>query len=147
VADVLLLRWRPPFALRAAAVALAIASCQAVIIGSGLPVLGIAAVEFLAAIGVSTFFTLWETSLQEHIPEESLSRVSSYDYVASAGMMPIGVIVAGPVAEAVGIHETLAAMSIIGAAFAVALLAVPSIRNLPRGRVALDTAAPDPAAP
>ena len=50
VADVLLLRWRPPFALRAAAAALALASCQAVIIGSGLPILAIAAVEFLAAM-------------------------------------------------------------------------------------------------
>jgi MFS family permease len=151
VADVLLLRWRPPFALRAAAVALAIASCQAVIIGSGLPVLAIAAVEFLAAMGVSAFFTLWETSLQEHIPEGSISRVSSYDYVASAGMMPIGVILAGPVSEAVGIHETLAAMSVVGAAFAVALLAVPSIRNLPRNTPppahVLDRAAPDPAVP
>lgn len=147
VADVVLLRWRPPFALRAAAAALALASCQAVIIGSGLPVAAIAAVEFCAAIGVSAFFTLWETSLQEHIPEDRISRVSSYDYVASVGMMPIGVLVAGPVSDALGIHETLAGMSVIGVAFAVALLAVPSIRNLPRGRGALGTAAPDPAVP
>jgi MFS family permease len=147
VADVLLLRWRPPFALRAAAAALALASCQAVIIGSGLPVAAIAAVEFFAAIGVSAFFTLWETSLQEHIPEDRISRVSSYDYVASAGMMPLGVLLAGPVSDAVGVHETLAGMSAIGIAFAAALLAVPSIRNLPRGRAGLGTAAPDPAVP
>jgi MFS family permease len=147
VADVLLLRWTPRFALRAAAVALAFASCQAVIIGSGLPIAAIAAVEFCAALGVSAFFTLWETSLQEHIPEDRLSRVSSYDYVASVGMMPIGVILAGPVSDALGIHETLAGMSAIGVAFALALLAVPSIRNLPRGRAALGTAAPDPAVP
>jgi MFS family permease len=146
VADLLLLRWRPRFALRAAAVGLAIASCQAIIIGSGLPILAIAAVEFLSAIGVSAFFTLWETTLQEHIPEGSLSRVSSYDYVASAGMMPLGVILAGPVSEAVGIHETLAWMSAIGIAAAVACLAVPVVRNLPRG-AAPGTAAPDPAVP
>jgi MFS family permease len=147
VADVLLLRWTPRFALRAAAVALAFASCQAVIIGSGLPILAIAAVEFVAAIGVSTFFTLWETTLQEHIPEGSLSRVSSYDYVASAGVMPLGTILAGPIAEAVGIHETLAAMSLIGVAAAVLLLALPAVRNLPRGAVVRDTAAPAPAGP
>jgi MFS family permease len=146
VADLLLLRWRPRFALRAAAAGLAIASCQAVIIGSGFPILAIAAVEFFSAIGVSAFFTLWETSLQEHIPERSISRVSSYDYVASAGMMPLGAIVAGPVSEALGIHQTLAGMSIIGALSALALLSVPSIRNLPRG-VAPGRAAPAPAAP
>jgi len=136
VADVVLIRWRPPFALRAAAVALGVASCQAVIIGSGLPVLGIAAIEFVSAIGVSAFFTLWETTLQEHIPEDRLSRVSSYDYVASAGMLPLGVVVAGPVSDALGIHATLTGMSIIGAAFAAVLLAVPSVRHLPRAAVA-----------
>ncbi|HWH95573.1 MAG TPA: MFS transporter [Baekduia sp.] len=146
VADVLLLRWRPRFALRTAAVALAFASCQAVIIGSGLPILAIGAVEFCAAIGVSAFFTLWETSLQEHIPEASLSRVSSYDYVASVGVMPVGTIVAGPISAAVGVHETLAAMSAIGVLAAILCLAVPSVRNLPRG-AARGTTAPAPAAP
>jgi predicted MFS family arabinose efflux permease len=102
--------------------------------------------EFCAAIGVSAFFTLWETSLQEHIPEGSISRVSSYDYVASAGMMPLGAIVAGPVSQALGIHETLAGMSVIGVLAAAALLAVPSIRNLPRG-AAHGRAAPAPAVP
>jgi MFS family permease len=147
VADVLLLRWHPRFALRTAAAALVLASCQAVIIGSGLPILAIAAVEFCAAIGVSAFFTLWETSLQEHIPEGKLSRVSSYDYAASAGTMPIGMLVAAPVAEAVGIHTTLAGMSVIGVAAAIALLSVRAVRDLPRAADVRGTAAPAPAAP
>lgn len=146
VADVMLLRWRPRFALRAAAGAIALASCQAVIIGSGLPIAAIAAVEFCAAMGVSAGFTLWETTLQEHIPEGSLSRVSSYDYAASAGVMPLGTIAAGPVADAVGIHATLTGMSVIGAGVALACLAVPAVRNLPRGAVP-GTAAPDPTIP
>jgi MFS family permease len=132
VGDVLLLRWRPRFALRAAALALAVGSMQAVIFGSGLPVAAIAGIEFVAAIGVSCFFTLWETSLQEHVPEHALSRVSSYDYLASAGMMPVGALLAGPVSAAAGIHETLAAMSAIGVAAALACLAVPAVRGLPR---------------
>ncbi|WCB94292.1 hypothetical protein DSM104299_03024 [Baekduia alba] len=147
VADVLLLRWHPRYALRAAAIALGFASCQAVIIGSGLPILAIAAVEFFAAIGVSAFFTLWETSLQEHIPEQSISRVSSYDYAASAGMMPVGMVVAGPVASALGIHTTLAGMSAIGVLAAIGCLSVRAVRDLPRAAAARDTAAPAPAAP
>jgi predicted MFS family arabinose efflux permease len=142
VGDVLLLRWRPRFALRAAAGALVIASTQAVIFGSGLPIGAIAAIEFVAAIGVSCFFTLWETTLQEHVPEHALSRVSSYDYLASAGMMPVGALLAGPVSDAVGIHETLAIMSAIGAATALAILASPTVRSLERG-----TAEPAPARP
>jgi hypothetical protein len=147
VSDVVLLKFRPRFALRTAAIGLGVASCQAVIIGSGLPLAAIAAVEFCAAIGVSGFFTLWETSLQEHIPEASISRVTSYDYAASAGMVPLGVIAAGPVSDAVGIHATLAGMSAIGIAAAIACLCVPAIRNLPRGAAGRDTAAPAPAAP
>ena len=102
--------------------------------------------EFFAAIGVSVFFTLWETSLQEHIPEASISRVTSYDYAASVGMIPLGVIAAGPVSEAVGIHETLAGMTAFGILAAIACLAVPAVRNLPRG-TERDTAAPAPAVP
>jgi MFS family permease len=147
VADVLLLRWNPRYALRTSAAALALASCQAVIIGSGLTIVLIACVEFFAAIGVSAFFTLWETSLQEHIPEAKLSRVSSYDFAASAGMMPIGMLVAPPVAEAIGIHATLTLMSVFGVAAAVACLSVRAVRDLPRGAGVRGTAAPAPAGP
>jgi hypothetical protein len=62
-------------------------------------------------------------------------------------VMPLGTILAGPIAEAVGIHETLAAMSVIGVAAAVLLLALPAVRNLPRAGAVRDTAAPAPAAP
>jgi MFS family permease len=146
VGNVVLVRWRPAFALRAAAIALVFASCQAVIIGSGWGIGAIAAVEFFAAIGVSLFFTLWETSLMEHIPEGAISRVTSYDYAASAGLIPLGAVVAGPVSDAVGIHATLVGMSVVGIAAALLCLCVAEVRNLPRG-AARGTAAPAPAAP
>ena len=73
-------------ALPFAALLLIGASCQAAIIGSGLTDWGIAGLELLAGICVTGTFTLWETSLQEHIPDRSLSRVSSYDYLSSAGI-------------------------------------------------------------
>jgi hypothetical protein len=60
--------------------------------------------------------------------------------------MPLGVLVAGPVSEALGIHTTLVGMSVIGAATALACLAAPAVRTLPRGDVR-DRAAPAPAAP
>jgi predicted MFS family arabinose efflux permease len=146
VGNVVLVRWRPRFALRAAAIALVFASCQAVIIGSGWAIGAIVAAEFFAAIGVSLFFTLWETSLMEHIPEDAISRVTSYDYATSAGLIPLGAIVAGPASDAFGIHATLAAMSAIGIVAALLCLAVPEVRNLPRA-AARGTAPPAPAAP
>jgi MFS family permease len=133
--DLLLLRVRPPHALRTAGLALLLASCQAAVYGSGVALAGICALQFVAGIGVTAFFTLWEVSLQEHIPGESLSRVSSFDYLSSTILMPIGTAVVGPIAASVGTHRTLVAMSAIGLACALGFLALPSVRSLPRGAV------------
>jgi hypothetical protein len=79
---------------------------------------------------VSVAFTLWEMSLQQHIPSRALSRVSSYDFTASAGLMPIGLALAGPIADAAGLHATLRLMSLIGMVSALACLTVPAVREL-----------------
>ena len=133
VADVLLLRWRPSRALATAGVALIFASTQAAIYGSGVPLGPMLVLQALAGIGVGTFFTLWEVSLQEHVPGEALSRVSSFDYLAASALMPVSTALIGPIADAVGVQETLIAMSAIGVSCAVAFLAVPGVRALPRG--------------
>jgi MFS family permease len=131
--DVFLLRVRPRHALRTAGIALLLASSQAAVYGSGAALAGLCALQFVAGIGVTTFFTLWEVTLQEHIPGDSLSRVSSFDYLASTILMPVGTAVVGPIATAIGTHRTLLGMSAIGIACAVAFLAVPAVRALPRG--------------
>jgi hypothetical protein len=131
--DLLLLRWRPVHALRTCVLMLAVASTQAVIFGSGLPLGVICAVEALAAVGVTMMFGLWETSLSEHIPTGELSRVSSYDYMVNVGLVPVGVALAAPFADAVGVHTALALMSAVGVATAVALLSGRSVRTLGRG--------------
>jgi MFS family permease len=133
VGDLLLLRIRPRRALRVAALALIAASCQAAVYGSGLPLGPVLALQFATGIGVTAFFTLWEVSLQEHVPGEALSRVSSFDYLAGTILMPLGSALAGPIATAVGAQATLLAMSALGVAGALAFLAVPAVRTLPRG--------------
>jgi MFS family permease len=126
--------YRLPFRrpMRAAVIGLVIASTQAAIIGSGLPVVAIAALEAVTGVAVSLAFTLWETSLQQHIPSRALSRVSSYDFTASVGLMPIGLALAGPLADGIGLHAALRLMTLVGVASALACLAVPSVRALAR---------------
>ena len=118
-----------PMALAAAA--LAVASCQAVIIGSGSSLALIATLEAVTGIAVSLFFVLWETALHTHIPQAALSRVSSYDHLLSAGLMPLGLALVGPVSESLGVRPTLFAMTIIAVPAALALLCVPAVRRLP----------------
>src|SRR3954471_8733925 len=132
VGDVLFLSWRPRFALRVAALLLVGASCQAAIIGSGLGPWGIGALELLAGICVTGCFTLWETTLQEHIPDRALSRVSSYDYLTSAGVIPLGNVVVGAVSASVGVHTALVGMSVVGLLVAAGVAVMPSVRRLPR---------------
>ncbi len=134
--DLLLLRWRPQFALRVASLMLVGASCQAAFIGSGLGTWTIAGLEVLAGVCVTGTFTLWETSLQEHVPDRALSRVSSYDYLTSAGMIPLGNIVIGAISASAGVRPSLFVMTALGVAAALGIGAVPAVRRLPRVAVA-----------
>lgn len=130
--DLLLLRWRPAFALRIASLMLIGASCQAAFIGSGLGTWAIASLEVLAGICVTGTFTLWETSLQEHVPDRALSRVSSYDYLTTAGLIPLGNLTIGFLTAAIGLHPALLAMTVVGVMAAVTIASVPAVRRLPR---------------
>jgi hypothetical protein len=127
------MRWQPAHAIRVASLLLVGASCQAAFIGSGLGTWGIGALEFFAGICVTGAFTLWETSLGEHIPDRSLSRVSSYDYLSSNGAIPLGNVLAGAASAAYGLHATLLAMTVIGVGASLAVAALPGVRRLPRG--------------
>jgi hypothetical protein len=116
------------------AAALVGACTQAVIIGSGLGTVGIAALELLAGACVALFFTLWDLSIQEQIPPHAISRVSAYDFSVSLGLMPLGMAVCGPIADAIGLDATLRWMSAIGIAVALAWLVQPSVRAVRRPR-------------
>jgi hypothetical protein len=133
VGDVLLLAWRPTYALRVGALMLVGSSCQAAIIGSHLPVWGIGLLELLTGVCVTGMFTLWDTSLGEHIPPWALSRVSSYDYLASTGMIPLGNVLVGGLAAVLGIYPTLMVMTVCGIGAAVVVVSTPAVRRLPRG--------------
>ena len=130
--QVLLLHWRPQRAIRASALCLLVASCQAAILGSGLPIGAIAALEGIAGMFVTAYFTLWETSIQEHIPANAVSRVGSYDLLVSIGLLPFGTAIFGPLSEILGLQETLTLMSVIGVGAGALVLSVPSVRSLGR---------------
>ena len=73
--------------------------------------------------------SVWESTLQRHIPDESLSRVSAYDWFGSYAFYPVGLALWGVAAGAIGVHESLWVAFGLLAASAAALLAVPDIRQ------------------
>lgn len=132
VGNVIALRWRPRRPMLVVAAGMTLASTQAAIIGSGLPLGVIAGLEGVAGIGVALVFTLWDSALQEFVPERALSRVTSYDFFLSIGLSAVGAAIAGPTADAVGLQPTLLAMSAIGVCVSLAVMATPSVRSLRR---------------
>jgi predicted MFS family arabinose efflux permease len=73
---------------------------------------------------------VWESTLQRHVPTESLSRVSAYDWFGSLAFSPLGLAVWGPIAGAIGIGQALWLAFALWILVLVALLAVPDVRRL-----------------
>jgi MFS family permease len=90
----------------------------------------VAAGALLAGGGNMIFNSLWETSLQQHIPASALSRVSAYDWFGSLAFQPLGLVLAGPAAAAIGISRTLWVATAVTLAMAVLVIATPSVRQL-----------------
>lgn len=100
---------------------------------------------FVSGLGIEQFGVAWETTMQEHVPAERLARVYSYDMFGSIIVIPIGQLLAGPIAEAVGVHRTLAGAAFLIAVATVGMLCSRDVRHL-RHRLS-PTADPQPATP
>jgi len=83
-----------------------------------------------SGISIEVFMVTWNTSLQSHVPEESYSRVSSYDTLGSFGIAPLGIVMAGPLAMHFGVNTILFITGTTTLVAAIASLAVSSVRNL-----------------
>ncbi|SNX56088.1 predicted MFS family arabinose efflux permease [Streptomyces sp. TLI_55] len=106
-----------------AAVPIALLSARA-------PVWVIAAAMFAAGVASDVFGVLWSTTVQREIPEHVLSRVSSYDWFGSLSLAPLGLLVAGPIASAVGVGPALAGCSALVVLATAAALLSPQVRTL-----------------
>ena len=62
----------------------------------------IAFFAFLVGVALDIFYVLWITTLQQQIPKESLSKVMAYDVLGSLALAPLGIAIAGPLAEEFG---------------------------------------------
>lgn len=83
-----------------------------------------------SGLTIEFFMVTWATSMQNHIPEESYSRVSAYDALGSYGIAPIGIVIAGPLASYFDVSTMLIATGTLTLISACASLTVKSVRNL-----------------
>jgi MFS family permease len=86
----------------------------------------------VTGFGNMLFNTLWETTLQQHIPPASLSRISAYDWFGSLLCDPLGFALAAVVAAGIGMSRTLWIAAAVDLVAVAATLAAPSVRHLQR---------------
>jgi MFS family permease len=84
----------------------------------------------LAGAGLSLFDVWWQTALAQRIPANALSRVSSYDWMGSLALLPLGYLLAGPIGEAIGPAEVLIVGGAVGVAISALGLAIPDVWRL-----------------
>jgi MFS family permease len=90
-----------------------------------------AAAALLAGAGLAVANNLWETTQQRHVPPELLSRVTSYDWFGSLAAVPVGMLLWGPIGEAIGVGEALWIAFALQLASILVLFAVREVRELP----------------
>ena len=119
-------------------------------VAPSLLLLGLRAPAILVAIatvptGLAMQFanTVYETAMQQHVPDQALSRVAAYDWMGSTVLRPIGYVVVGPLAAVIGNRATLLGSAALMVGAELATLMVPSVRNLPR-RPRADELLPEP---
>ena len=127
VGGMVALRFRPSRPLLASCIAATPILLQPLGIALRLPVPALVAIAVVSGIGLAIHLALWFTVFQQHVPASARSRVSSYDALGSFVLMPLGSAIAGPVAGAVGVTETLVATAAIEAACFAVIIAQPSV--------------------
>lgn len=86
-------------------------------------------IALLDGASAAFFNAIWFTALQTEVPAEELSRVSSWDYLGSLALVPLGQAAAGVIGGTIGITTTLYGAAVLSLILIVCTLALPSVRN------------------
>jgi MFS family permease len=132
VGGLLCLRWRPRRGLYAGTALLPLTALFpfAMAVGGSLPL--VLAGAFLHGFGLQVFDVQWQVAIQENVPEEKLARVYSFDAVGSFVARPLGLVLTGPVAEAVGFSRWLVVVGAVMSGSALLSLLSADVRGLRR---------------
>lgn len=132
VGGLVAVRWQPRRAVffGTALVAVEAAPLLALAVAPGTVVMAVTLA--LTGFAMEQFSIAWDLALQEHIPPDRLARVYSYDAVGSFVAIPVGQIIAGPVAAAIGAQPALlggAAIVVLATAGALSSSSVRTLRT------------------
>jgi MFS family permease len=126
------LRWRPRRGLRIGTACLALTACfpLAMALSDQLWVILVGA--GLHGLGLEIFDQNWEISIVQNVPPDKLARVFSFDVVGSFVARPLGLVVTGPIASAVGYDEWLIVVAAVMGGSSLLALGSREVRRLER---------------
>ena len=101
-------------------------------LGAHPTLLPLVVLAFVSGCGIEVFSIGWQTALHEHIPNDVLSRVSSYDALGSFVAMPLGQLAFGPLSQVFDARDLMVVSAVVFVLIALATLASSSVRNLER---------------
>jgi MFS family permease len=102
------------------------------------------AVYGLRGVSVGILVAVWNTTLQTQVSKESLGRVTAWDWMASLALWPVGLAVAGPLAQAFGVTAMCWATGILGLFAAFWVLLVKDVWRLRPAAVTAGSAGSPP---
>jgi predicted MFS family arabinose efflux permease len=107
-----------------------------------LPLPVICVTSFLLGVAIETMAVLWTVTMAAKIPADKLARVSAYDGLGTTMGMPVGALVAGPLAARIGVSATqygAAAITLVASALA---LIPRDVRTMRAGPAPQDSVEP-----
>ena len=99
-------------------------------LGLGQPIAIVLVLAFVSGAIYSLQGIAWESSLQQHVPPQMLSRISSYDEVVSYTAIPVGQLLVGPLAEQIGAATVTTWSAVLYGLASLAPLMVRQVRTL-----------------
>ena len=84
----------------------------------------------LGGISVGPWDAFWPSALQREVPKEKLGRVFALDHAGSAGLMPLGMALVGPVVALVGEKPFLIFAGIFHLAINLIVYRVPGVKEM-----------------
>jgi MFS family permease len=132
----LMLRWRPRRILLIATLAIFPMVLPLLALARPEPLALVIAAAFAAGFSVEIFGVLWDTAMQQEIPNEKLSRLSSYDALGSFALMPVGYAIAGPVSAAIGSRATFIGSAVLIVVVTGLVLLSHNVRTIERATAA-----------
>lgn len=107
-----------------------------VLLAARAPLAAVLVVVLPAGAALGAFTAIWETAVQMHVPERSLSRINAIEMLGSFAMLPLGYTLAGSAQATIGVAPTLIGCAVLVLGASLIVSALPPVRAIVVGGAA-----------